>query len=439
MKFNLNSKYTQIAIYAVIVIVLSGFLLMSAQSIPNLKDMLDKVLTVLAPIVWGCGIAYILNPGVDFFRFRVFRKYSEKANTAKKKNIIRNISVFIVFILAVGLVTGLIFLIMPQVSTSLSGLVSKLDEYVNNLMVWINKVFGEYPAVMEIIQNPLVQIEQYLADSWADISKSVVDFGTTLGGNVIGILIGLKDFIIGLIFAVYILLSKDMLKSQAKRILFAFVKNNTAQKILDVTRRSNNIFIHYVTSVLLDAFIIGCATFIGTYLMGMPYPILITIIIAVTNIIPFFGPFLGAIPSVFLVLLSDDPIKALWLAIFILVLQQADGNIIKPVLYGGTMGLPAIWVLASIIIGGGLFGIGGMLLGVPVFSVIYMLSKEFLSARLSKKSLPTVGMIYNREDLGKYVDGYEYTDAEQKKDSDWLKSMNEQKKKRKFFRQGGRD
>ncbi len=436
MKLKFDRKYTQIAIYAIIVIVVSGFLLMSAQSIPNLKDMLEKVADVLASIVWGCGIAYILNPAVDFFRFKAFKKYSDKADTIKKKNFIRNVSVLIVFILAIGIVTGLVFLIIPQVTTSLSGLVGKFDEYLANFTAWINKIFGEYPAIMEIISNPLTQIEQYLADSWTDISKSLLNFGTAIGGNVIGILIGLKDFVIGFIFAVYILLSKDMLKSQVKRILFAFAKNNTAQKILDVTRRSNDIFIHYVTSVLVDAFIIGCATFIGTSLMGMPYPILITIIIAVTNIIPFFGPFLGAIPSVFLVLLTD-PVKALWLAIFILALQQVDGNIIKPVLYGETMGLPAIWVLASIIVGGGLFGIGGMLLGVPVFSVIYMLFKEFLSSRLEKKKLPTEGAVYNREDLDKYVDGYEYTEEDKKKDEEWIKTVSEQKKKRNFFRLGG--
>lgn len=438
MKLKLDPKYTRIAAYAVAVIVISGFLLMSAQSIPNLKDMADKFFTVLAPVVWGCGIAYILNPGVDFFRFKVFRKYSEKADTTKKKNIIRNISVFIVFVLAVGAVTGLLVLIIPQVSTSLSGLATTFDDYIDTAIEWINKFFGEQPEIMALIENPLAQIEQYLTQSWTEISKSLLNFGTALGGNVIGILIGLKDFIIGLIFAVYILLSKDMLKSQVKRILFAFMKNSTAQKILDVTRRSNNIFSHYVSSVLLDAFIIGCATFIFTYLAGMPFPILITIIIAVTNIIPFFGPFLGGIPSVLLVFLSD-PIKGIWLAVFILLLQQIDGNVVKPLLYGGTMGLPAIWVLASIILGGGLFGISGMLLGVPVFSVIYMLFKELLYGRLEKKQLPTEGQIYNRDDVGKYINGYQYTEDERKKDEKWLLSFSEPKKERKFFRFGGKD
>lgn len=432
MKFKFNRKYTQIAIYAVIVIVLSGFLLMSMNVLPNLSEILKKITAAFAPVVWGCVIAYLLNPGVEFFRFKVFKKYSEKAVTVKKKNFIRNLSVFIVFLLAAGVVTGLVFLIAPQLGTSLKGLVDKFDEYVDNFLVWFNNLVGENPQLVEIISNPLAQVEQYLTDSWTDISKSVVDFGTTLGGNVLGLLVGLKDFIIGIIFAIYILVSKDMLKSQAKRIFFAFFRNSTANSIFHVTRRTNDIFSHYVTSVLIDAFIIGCTTFVFASIAQIPYSIVITVIIAVTNIIPFFGPFLGGIPSFFLILLVD-PVKALWFGIFIIVLQQCDGNIIKPLLYGETMGLPAIWVLISIIIGGNLFGLPGMLLGVPVFSVLYILTKEFLSSRLEKKNMPSEGQLYNRDDLDKYVDGYEYTEKEREADEKWLEKIGTPKREKKFI------
>ena len=339
------------------------------------------------------------------------------------------------FVLAVGFVTGLVFLIIPQLSTSIKGLIDKFDEYLDNFMEWFANIFGEENKIAELLQNPITQIEQYLADSWADISKTILNFGTTVGGNVWGLIVGLKDFVIGIIFAVYFLLSKDKLKSQIKRVFFALFKNSTTQKILRVTRRTNDIFIHYVTSVLIDAFIIGCATFVGTSLMDMPYAILITVVIAVTNIIPFFGPFLGGIPCAFLILLVD-PVKAWWFAIFIVVLQQIDGNVIKPLLYGESMGLPAIWVLISIIVTGGIFGIAGMLLGVPVFSVIYMLAKEFLDARLAKKNLPCEGALYNRDDIDKFVDDYEYTDAERKKDEKWLESLSEKKKEGGFLHRG---
>ena len=431
MKFRFNRKYTQIAIYAVIVIVLSGFLLMSMNVMPNLSEIVNKITSAFAPVVWGCVIAYLLNPGVDFFRFKVFKKNSEKADTLKKKNFIRNVSVFIVFLLAAGVVTGLVFLIVPQLGTSLKGLVDKFDVYTNNFIVWFNNVFGENTQLSELLSNPMSQIEQYITGYWADISKSLVNFGTTLGGNVLGLLVGFKDFIIGIIFAIYILVSKDMLKSQVKRLFFAFFKNSTANSIFHVTRRTNDIFSHYVTSVLIDAFIIGCTTFVFASIARIPYSIVITVIVAVTNIIPFFGPFLGGIPSFFLILLVD-PAKALWFGIFIIILQQCDGNIIKPLLYGETMGLPAIWVLVSIIIGGGIFGLPGMLLGVPVFSVLYILTKEFLSGRLEKKNLPSEGQLYNRDDLDKYVDGYEYSDKERAEDEKWLESIGTPKREKKI-------
>lgn len=432
MKFKLNPKYTQIAVYALIVIVLSGFLLMSMDVLPNLSQIFDKIAAAFAPVIWGCVIAYLLNPGVDFFRFKVFRKYSEKATTIKKQNFVRNISVFIVFVLAAGVVTGLVFLIMPQLTTSMKGLVEKFDVYADNFLQWFNGIFGENAQLSAILSNPLAQLEQYLTDSWTDISKSLVDLGTTLGGNVLGILTGLKDFIIGIIFAIYILVSKDMLKSQLKRVFFAFFKNSTANRVFHVCSRTNDIFSHYVTSNLIDALIIGCATFIFASIAQIPYSIVITVIVAVTNIIPFFGPFLGGIPSFFLILLVD-PVKALWFGIFIIILQQCDGNVIKPLLFGETMGLPAIWVLVSIILGGNLFGLPGMLLGVPVFSVLYILFKEFLGNRLEKKNMPSEGQLYNRNDLDKYVDGYEYTDSERKKDEKWLESIGTPKKERKLI------
>ncbi len=431
MKFKLNPKYTQIAIYAVIVVVVSGFLLMSVNVMPNLSQIFDSVTAAFAPVLWGCVIAYLLNPGVDFFRFKVFKKYSQKADTLKKRNFIRNISVFIVFVLAAGVATGLVFLIMPQLTTSIRGLIDKFDIYIENFLTWFNSIFGENPQLSSLLSNPLAQVEQYLTDSWTDISKSLVNLGTTLGGNVLGILVGLKDFIIGIIFAIYILISKDMLKSQVKRIFFAFCKNSTANRVFHVTRRTNDIFSHYVTSVLIDAFIIGCATFVFTSVTATPYPLVITVIVAVTNIIPFFGPFLGGIPSFFLILLVD-PMRALWFGIFIIILQQIDGNVIKPLLYGETMGLPAIWVLVSIILGGNLFGLAGMILGVPVFSVIYILIKEFLGDRLEKKNMPSEGQLYNRDDLDKYVDGYEYTDEERLKDEKWLESNGTPKRERKI-------
>lgn len=436
MRFKFNPKYTQIAVYAVIVIVVSGILLMFAQVMPDFNQLMDNLFSAIAPILWGCVIAYLLNPGVDFFRFKVFKKQSERADTVKKRNLIRNISLFITVVLAIGAVTGLLFLIIPQVVKSVTGIVDKFDVYAENILNWAHENFGNQPQIIAFIENPLDQIENYLNNSWSDISKSLLDFGTVVGGSVLDFILGFKDFIIGFIIAIYIISSKDMLKAQAKKFIFAFFRNNTAQRILNVTRHTNDIFIHYITGVLIDAFFVGCVTFIGASLIGTPYPLLMAATIACTNIIPFFGPFIGGIPTCFLVLLVD-PMKALWFGIFLVVLQQFDGNIMVPLIQGDRTGVPSIWVLVGIIVGGGLFGFAGMLLGVPVFAVIYMLFKEFLNSKLEKKKLPSEGTLYNRDDVDKFVNGYEYSEEERLADKKWLESLSEEKKEKQIFRREG--
>lgn len=419
MKFRFNPKYTQIAVYSLIVIVLGGFLLMSISKMPDLTQMFNTVAASVTPVIWGIVIAYLLNPGVEFFRTKVFYRWNENAKTPKRRVLIRNLSIFITVMIAVGLATGLFFLIIPQVGRSLSGLVGQFDSYVERFMGWVHATFAEQPQIISAIENPIDQIESFLNSSWTDISKTVLDFGTKIGGGVINFILGFKDFIIGFIIAVYLLSSKELLKSQVKKILFAFIGNSRVQHILRVSQRTNDIFIHYITGTLLDAFFVGCAAFIAATLIGTPYPLLMAVIIGITNVIPFFGPFIGGIPCCFLVLL-EDPMKMLWFALFILVLQQIDGNLLKPILFGETMGLPAMWVLISIIVGGGLFGFAGVLLAVPVFALIYMLAKEFLEARLEKKKLPAESILYSRGDLGKYVDGYEYTEEQRRADEEWI-------------------
>lgn len=427
MKFRFNPKYTQVAVYALIVIVVSGFLLMSVSKLPDLAQMFNVVAASLTSVIWGIVIAYLLNPAVEFFRTRVFGKWLEKAKTVKQQVVIRNLSIFITVLISVGLMIGLLFLIIPQVTRSLSGLVGQFGDYSKRFMNWVYATFQDQPQLISALENPIEQLEAFLNSSWTEISKTVVDFGSKIGGGVINFIIGFKDFFIGFIIAVYLLASKEMLKSQVKKILFAFFRNNRVQGILRVSQHTNDIFIHYITGTLIDAFFVGCVAFIGASLIQTPYPLLMAVIIGCTNIIPFFGPFIGGIPCCFLVLL-EDPMKMLWFALFILVLQQVDGNLLKPLLFGETMGLPAMWVLISIVVGGGLFGFAGVLLGVPVFALIYTLAKELLENRLVKKGLPAEGALYNRGDVGKYVDGYEYTEEERKADELWLESHSEKKK-----------
>lgn len=438
MKFRFNQKYTQIAVYAVIVIVVSGIILIGANDIPDFRKIGDLISSCAAPLVWGAVIAYLLNPAVDFFRFKVFKKWNEKAKTEKKRLVIRNVSIFIVVILAIGLITGLLFLIIPQVTSSVTGFVSHFDTYADNFLNWAKNTFSDQPQVIEALQNPLVQIENFLNNSWKDISDAIVSFGTKIGGGLLNFVLGFKDFIIGFIIGIYILASKEMLKAQAKKIVFAFFRNSHAQNILRVTRRTNDIFVHYLTGILIDAFFVGCMTFIGASIIGTPYPLLMAVIIACTNIIPFFGPFIGGIPACFIVLL-EDPMKAVWFAIFMVVMQQFDGNIMVPLIQGDRTGVPSVWVLIGLIVGGGLFGFAGMLLAVPVFAVLYMLFKEFLNSRLEKKKLPTIGALYSPEKIDRYVDGYAYSEDERLADEERYLSHEDKKNMLNIFRKKDKD
>lgn len=430
MRFKINRKYKQIAVLAVIVIVVSGFLLMSAQAIPNLREMFDILGETIAPILWGIVIAYLMNPAVEFFRHKVFGKWAEAKKGSKKTyHLIKNLSVTIVVILTLALLTGLVLLIVPQFISSLSGLVSNFNGYADNFLKWASETFVDYPQIIDIIENPISQIESFLATSWTDISSQVFAFGSKIGGGVLSFILGFKDFIIGFIIAVYLVLSKEMLKAQAKKLLFAFFRNSTVQSVLTVSKRINDIFSHYIIGIIIDAFFVGCMTFIGATIIGTPYPILMAVIIACTNVIPFFGPFIGGIPVCFITLLAD-PIKALWIGIFMVAMQQFDGNIMVPLIQGDRIGVPSVWVLIGIIVGGGLFGFVGMLLAVPVFAIIYMLFKEFLEGRLRKKSLPAESAVYQRDDTDKYTDDYVYTDEEKAADEEWLDSLKPKKERK---------
>ena len=429
MKIKINRKYKQIALLAVIVIVVSGFLLMSAQAIPNLREMFDMLGEAAAPILWCIVIAYLMNPAVEFFRRKVFGKWAEKRKGSKRTyKVIKNLSIFIVVILALALLTGLVLLIVPQFIQSVSSLVTNFNSYADNFLNWAHNTFSEFPQIIDIIENPISQIENFLKTSWSDISSQVFAFGSKIGGGLLSFVLGFKDFIIGFIIAVYLVSSKEMLKAQAKKLMFAFLRNDHVQAVLSVSKRINDIFSHYIIGIIIDAFFVGCMTFIGATIIGTPYPILMAVIIACTNVIPFFGPFLGGIPVCFITLLAD-PIKALWIAIFMVAMQQFDGNIMVPLIQGDRIGVPSVWVLVGIIIGGGLFGFVGMLLAVPVFAIIYMLFKEFLEGRLRKKSLPEESAIYQRDDTSKYTLDYIYTEEERRADEDWLESLKPQKKK----------
>ena len=207
----------------------------------------------------------------------------------------------------------------------------------------------------------------------------------------------MKNVLLGLIISIYLLARKEMFIGQTKKLIFAFLKVERAQRFLAVCREASKKFLGSIIGKIIEAFIVAILCFIGCTVLQLPYSLLIAAIMFVFNLIPYVGPFIGAIPCTLLLLLSEHPIQALWFIIFVVVLQTIDGNIIAPWILGDSTGLPAVWILIAILIGGGLFGMLGMLLGVPVFAVLYMLVKDFIEGRLRKRKLPQKTSEYARD------------------------------------------
>ncbi len=427
MKIEWNKKYTTVAIYSLIVIAVAVLFVVFVFKFESFADGFSWVGSVIAPVVCGLIIAYILNPLMMYFENKFFKKLKEplkeqavtvkqpgetekshiekikkKVSSATKKQRRRNmlarvLSLVITFVIVIIVVGALVIAVGPSIAGSIVDLADKLPSYATEIEQTLEDFFKDNPDIsafifdeFEDLSTELEKLAEMLKPMAGDIIGNV---SSGLWSFVMSLLVGLKNVLLGVIIAIYLLVSKERLLAQCKQIVFAFVKEKHWNGFFTFCSKSNNIFKKYIVSNLVDAMVIFVFMLIGMFIMKMPYATLVSAVCAVTNLIPFFGPFIGAIPCAVLILL-DDPTKVIWFALFVLILQQCDGNIIKPFLFGETMGLPAIWVLVSIIVGGGLFGIPGMLLGAPVFAVIYTMSADFVKAKLKKRDLPESTEMY---------------------------------------------
>lgn len=416
MKINWNKKYTTIAIYSLIVLAVGVLFVVFVFKFDSISNGFSWVGAVIAPVLCGVIIAYILNPLMMLLENKLFGKLKsgvppksalpkklleieekspekaaafEKKRARRRKSLARVLSVILTYVILFAVLVGIAVAVVPSVATSLVDLAEKLPDYLKQAETFLNDFFKDNPQISQILFKEFTNISDALRKFVSNLDPNIINnVGSSVWNFLLSLIMGLKNVVLGLIIAIYLLYSKERLLAQSKKILFAFIKNERCERLFTGLNKCNNIFKKYIISNLLDSMIVFVFMVIGMFAMGMPYQMLISAICAVTNLIPFFGPFIGAIPSGILILLVD-PSKVIWFALFVLILQQCDGNIIKPHLFGETMGLPAIWVLVSIIVGGGLFGIPGMLLGAPVFAVIYLLFAEFVSGKLRKKNLPS--------------------------------------------------
>ena len=359
-------------------------------------DFWKKLTTILQPIIMGLVLAYLLNPVMKFLERHLMKLLEPRMKSkTKAKKMSRGVAIAGAWVFLGGIVVLLIAAIVPSIIQSIQGIATGLPSEVKNIMDWSDEFFKGDSEIVGVINDVLQKasdaVQKFLEN---DLLAQVQVYLTSIASGVIYTLKFLLNLVVGIIVSIYVLASQETFAGQAKKIIYAMFKPVRANVIVETVRKSNEIFGGFISGKLLDSAIIGILAYVVLTIMRMPDTILLAVIIGVTNIIPFFGPFIGAIPSVIIIALAD-PIKGIYFLIFIFILQQVDGNIIGPKILGDSTGLNSFWVVFAIMVGGGLFGIGGMILGVPTFAVIYYIIDKTVDYCLRKRKLP--------EDTDEYI------------------------------------
>lgn len=381
--------YLAIALTAVLVICLCIVFFFLIYRYNGFAAGWKKLTAILQPIIIGIVIAYLINPIMVFFEKHLMRWIEPKMKKkAKAKKLCRGIATLGALAVFILIIVVLLVMLVPQLVESIQGVATTLPNEVQHLIDKTNKYLSSDSEAANFVEDTLIYATNYIKD-WAmnDLLPKSNTYLTSITTGLINVFKVLLNIIVGLIVSVYLLFSKETFIGQFKKLNYALFKPKKANIVIQTARKSNEIFGGFISGKILDSMIIGIICYIVLLIMKMPYPVLVSVIVGVTNIIPFFGPFIGAVPS-FIIIVLANPIQGLYFLIFVVILQQVDGNIIGPNILGDSTGLSPFWVIFSIMVGGGLFGFAGMLLGVPTFAVIYYIMQEILRYFLRKRDLP---------------------------------------------------
>lgn len=353
-----------------------------------ISGVFGKIVKSAEPIIIGLVLAYLLMPVKDFIEQPAYNMLiSHKIKKEKAKNWAKAMGIIGAIVFLFVIIAVLIASLGPALLNSILGLVDTMPGYIESFVKWISDTGFADNEMAIFIGNSMMSLTEEV-ETWAktEILPLAQQYITQITSGVLSIAKTLLNFIIGIIGMIYVMSIQETLVGQCKKIIYAIFPPKKGNVIIETVRKSNQIFGGFIIGKIIDSAIIGVLAYIGCLLMKTPSSLLVAFIIGITNVIPFFGPFIGAIPSILLVLIQS-PIHALYLAIFILILQQVDGNIIGPKILGESTGLSAFWVLTSILIAGGLFGFFGMLLGVPTFAVIYYILQQIVNYQMEKRHL----------------------------------------------------
>ena len=375
-----DKPYVKWGLTALVVIFVSILLVVIFTDLPGFFGVLTALEMILEPLIFGVVIAFLLNPIVRFVDSRLLPLLEQK--TKWKPAFIRNLSraagIFVSVVVAVLILYAFFSMLLPQLYESVVGIVDNAETYYTSIDRWVTNILEDNPEIQSYVDSALGKIYEFI-NNWITTTflQDVQKLLTTLTSSVVAVVKGFMNFLIGFVASIYILWSKETFQAQSKKIIVALLSPKGADHVFYLGRNIYRVFNGFVIGKIVDSAIIGVLCYIGILILKMPYPALIATVIGVTNVIPFFGPIIGLVPCAFLILLVN-PLQAFYFVIFILVLQQVDGNIIGPKILGNSTGLSSFWVLFAILLFGGLWGFVGMIIGVPLFAVIYDVVKKLV-------------------------------------------------------------
>lgn len=377
-----------IVIFSACCIILFYFCL---QRFEELHESWNSFIGILQPILIGFGMAFLMNPIMQFLEKRLYpylKKHSKSEEKARRTSrFLCSIAALIIFL---GMITLMFVAIIPETYATARYLVDNLGDKIGGVLDWANQITGGHfeSNIMKVKESGIEQSLQKGLEWLGNFLQFGQDEMVSLVTNgVISVGKLLVNLIIGIIVSVYILMSKEVFKGQTKKLVYGIFKTGQANLIVEIGRKAADIFYGFIIGKIIDSIIIGLICYAGMLILHLPYALLVSVIVGVTNVIPVFGPYIGAVPTVIIIFLTN-PMQGIYFLLFVFALQQVDGNIIGPKILGDSTGLSSFWVVVSIVVGGGLFGFMGMLLGVPTMAMIYYLAGRFSKYLLRKKQLP---------------------------------------------------
>jgi predicted PurR-regulated permease PerM len=380
MKIEWNKKYTTISAYSIIVVFLSMIFYIIISEFGVFMAGLNRYIKVFAPFTIGFAIAYLANFIMDFIERKAI---SPLLSHRKGNKVKRIVSLLLTYLLLIAGLFLFIYLVLPQLINSVTGAVYMVINNYDSLSKSIIDFISKLNISQSYIDDIVLRWNNFVDNIINFISNSLPLIGSYAGR----LFSSIWNIILGIIISIYMLIDKERFSLLLKKLNFSIFSKERAKRNIELTKRADNIFGRFLVGKIIDSIIIAILTYIILIITKMPYSLLIAFIIGVTNMIPFFGPFIGAIPSFFIILFVS-PIKALWFLVIVLIIQQLDGNLIGPKILGDSLGISAFWILFSLLISGEIFGFIGLIIGVPLFVFVYSIVKDNVEKRLIKKGLP---------------------------------------------------